>query len=802
MKLFRKKHTAEPADIVYEKWRTSFSLFQDRRFLPEGGEGYRSGIENGSLRLQLEKRNIFAWTDDPLYRYDNFRLKASLSILKTNGYSSAGVLFRKTDNLSYYYFLVSNRGFFRLDMVINGSPSVLVDWTGCPEFDPEDFSVAVIADGGSFSLYLNDSWIGEAYDDSLSAGTLAFGGQNYDEKDNAVFLLNKIEIESRPVFLERITGKKASEQVSRKARLEFGRSLMKTGHYPAALFEMNQILSEEKDAEVLVLASECCINLEQYDRAEAFLDEVPEAQRDAACILRRSSLLYLTNRFLELRDLLNTGLSEENRTAALMNLLGNAEFALGNWKAAAAAYRESVGLDESQPLFALNAARALEKVGETEAAAGMYGRAATLYFRQHEYEELETILPFLEKLDSGSRAVSAETEILKSKLMFHNEDFQNAYSIFTGLIKNKKADSTVYYLKALIDARNGDEGKASAAFKKAVEMEPEYYLYHFKQAEYLFTSGGSYKSSLEKAVELAPEDPWVLNLAGLAAMNEGRTEEAVELFSRASEAAASEEEITVNLSEAVFLSGRPDDALSILNTGSASQLNQRGNILARRGRYPAAAAEYEAAYSLERDNVDILLNLAGACIETDAFSRAEELLVRSLELSENDSAYNMMGNLALLKGEYKRAEAAFVKAIELNPLSEESVCNLADLYLSREKLNDADMLLSAFRGNDPGERFGQLKDRVFRLRTDVFSCSICSREWFVPKKMPVQSALKLVGEPPDDMPAGKCGSCGKVYCIGCTKENLVDGRLVCASCGSPLKLSEDWMRYLYHEKGF
>ena len=84
----------------------------------------------------------------------------------------------------------------------------------------------------------------------------------------------------------------------------------------------------------------------------------------------------------------------------------------------------------------------------------------------------------------------------------------------------------------------------------------------------------------------------------------------------------------------------------------------------------------------------------------------------------------------------------------------------------------------------------------------VYRCSNCGEEWVVPKKLPEQPALQLVGEPPDNMPAGKCVECGKIYCIGCVKDTLSEGRLVCLDCGARLKLSEDWMRYLYHQQDY
>ena len=58
--------------------------------------------------------------------------------------------------------------------------------------------------------------------------------------------------------------------------------------------------------------------------------------------------------------------------------------------------------------------------------------------------------------------------------------------------------------------------------------------------------------------------------------------------------------------------------------------------------------------------------------------------------------------------------------------------------------------------------------------------------------------------PPDESPAGICPRCGKVYCIACRKDDLVENRFTCPDCGETLKLSDNRLRYLvrqYIKKG-
>ena len=796
MRLFRKKDTPAQTDVVFEKWHTAFSFFRDHRFEPESSGDYCSRIENGKLTLEINKRNLFAWTDDPLYRYDNFLLKAELGMDPSNAYSSAGFLFRRTEDLSYYYLLISNKGYYRLDLVLNGTPSCLIDWTPCAGFSAEKFNLVISADGGRISLYLNSVWIGHVFDDALAAGGFSFAGQNYDEQENALFHLYRFEVESRPAKLETRREKLLPQAVDAAARMRFAESRLRSGHYQAALIEVRQALGQKPDdAGLLLMGADCCINLGMYAEASGFLERTPEHERDQRWYLQKAGMLYMKNDFLELRNFLRDSLGAVAENPAACNLLGNAEYALGNWEESVAAYKSAVELDTGQPLFAFNAARALQKCGLNGDAAAMYGDAARLYFRQERYDELEGILPFLDKIDDNP-----ETDILRAKLLFHNGEYDEAGDIFNRLIDGETTDSAVFYLYALIKTTLRED--ASVLFSRAAELEPGYYLYHFKFAEYLFLNGEDCTEPLAKAVELASDDPWVLNLAGQVSAASGDFGAAVESYGKALESAPEESVIRVNYSEALFLMGSPDDALSLLGGDDPALVNQRGNILSRMKSYGEAVREYEAALDADRGNVDIMMNLAAACIESDSYVRAEELLVKVLDSSENAHAYNMMGNLAALKGEYGRAEAAFTKALEVDPEYVDAVCNLAELLISRERLHDADMLLQRSEPEDPGERFMRIKAAVFNARMNRFDCSSCEADWVVPKKIPEQPALKLIGEPPDSMPAGKCSSCGAVYCIGCAKEHLEGGRLVCAECGAPLKLSEDWMRYIYHKEGF
>ena len=60
--------------------------------------------------------------------------------------------------------------------------------------------------------------------------------------------------------------------------------------------------------------------------------------------------------------------------------------------------------------------------------------------------------------------------------------------------------------------------------------------------------------------------------------------------------------------------------------------------------------------------------------------------------------------------------------------------------------------------------------------------------------------LNLTAQPPDNLPAGICINCGKIYCIGCGKENLdTTGRFRCLECGEYLKIQHNGVAYILND---
>jgi tetratricopeptide (TPR) repeat protein len=453
-------------------------------------------------------------------------------------------------------------------------------------------------------------------------------------------------------------------------------------------------------------------------------------------------------------------------------------------------------------MYWINAARSEEFLGRESNAFTGYLEAAKILFREEDYIELAAILPVVERLNPEDPGVLG----LKAKVAFGEERYDESESDLKQVLDSATEDSSIYYLYGLLLAMRGERREADRYLEKAAELEPDYYLYWFRLGENRHLLGLEAEDAIMRALELSGEDIWVLNLAGLIHLEHDRNEAAFEVLRRAYEQSDADEDsdkeeyedIAINYSEALFRTGRLDQAYKILEDweGTSRVLNQLGNLRSRDGDFEAACDVYERAARQEPEDRDITLNWAAACIEADRILQAEELLARILESGPDSGAYNLMGNAARIKGEYLRADAAFDEALRTDPKNLDAALNLVDVRILRGRFQDAKETIETYLSGVTHPRLESLKETI-REKTELeIVCDVCGRSWIVERNPAEQPPLRLLGELPDESPAGKCPECGKVLCIGCAKETLEDGRFHCPDCHTPLKLASDQLRLI------
>jgi tetratricopeptide (TPR) repeat protein/predicted RNA-binding Zn-ribbon protein involved in translation (DUF1610 family) len=833
----RRQAAPEPGSLVEELWVASMSGPKEGRFLEIEAEGYsgrylrsdgrQAPFGGPCLELALSKSDLFAWTEAPLYRHSDFVLEGELAMPAGQAHSACGFLFRYQDEGNFYSALVSNRGFFRLDVIFNGSPRALVAWTELPsavsaskDSSPpkgyagdDPFSLRVIARGGHFTIVIDDDWVAEAADESFNRGHMAFAAQNYGEGDGTRFELLSCMVDSRPVEVETWYYRWNYYIVpDAEARRRLAETLFAMGESLATAVQIRKIERRRPlDADELFLKAEAALRLGLEEEAQAALDaclSLNPAKTEAA--EEKANLLYLRGRYLELRDELDRILPSRRDNARLLCLSGHARFGLGDFAGAAIEYRAAADLDQMQALFRMNEARAWDQAGKKTEAAEAYLAAARLFSAQEADDDLALALHRLTAL----KAKSAEVKEIKAKALYRGGKKEEAAKLLAELVVKGSLDSGTHYTLGLILAEKGQGEKALERFKAALALEPDFPLYAFRYAERLFLlarPADELRAAIERAIELAPSDGWTLNLAGQEALARGDLAQARGFLEAARKALPGAQEPAINLSDLESREGRTDLGLAALAAfgENAACRNQAGNVLARAAeasaseeertdRLEAASREYLRATILEPRLAEYQANLAASYMELERYSEAEDRIRKTLDLGSGPRGLLLAGNLARVYGDFPRAEAAYRLGLEASPSDGALLAALGRCYISLRNLPKARTLASRL-AMVASESASRLDAEIEEAATEGLSCALCGRKWRVPRELGPQSGANVRAMPPDESPAGACPRCGKIFCIACRKAELSDSRFTCPDCGEALKLSDNRLRYLVRE---
>ncbi|MBE3131403.1 MAG: hypothetical protein IMZ54_11910, partial [Acidobacteria bacterium] len=193
---------------------TSFGWLAEKPFPRTETAAYGARYERGAYLLELRKAGYFAW--EPLAgdrTYSDFALRVELGIDPANGHSAVGVLLRYRDDENFYSFLVSGRGLFRFDLLRNNHPVPLIEWTALPAApaggggrrggEGGGRKVRIIAHGSRFTFAVDEEWVAEIEEETIASGSVAFAAQNFAEAERGVFRLRHLELDARPLAVER-----------------------------------------------------------------------------------------------------------------------------------------------------------------------------------------------------------------------------------------------------------------------------------------------------------------------------------------------------------------------------------------------------------------------------------------------------------------------------------------------------------------------------------------------------------------------------------------------------------------------
>ncbi|MDR2661513.1 MAG: tetratricopeptide repeat protein [Treponema sp.] len=899
---------ADPDDIVEEQWQANFSREDipgrqaHVRFFITSENLYRAYLYENALHLGLKKTNCIAWTEDMQFRYQDLDMRGRIRLERGGGYAAAGFIFRMVDDLTYYMALVSNRGYFRLDLVRNSTPLALAGWTEAPGLpvleeereDPVEFDLEVIAYGSRILLLINGQWAGAWNDSSLPEGRIGFAAASYDPRKGPA--ADGREFAAEASLLSFSLDSRITEVGSRydmledtglpENRVRLAETFTALGQVNAALVQLRKAWEDRERAAAalaaevataedrvvlaaiqietpetyvrkpkeLFLAAKLALALEQWDETEEYLEALAGSERadTGEELLKqagnmKAAFLYSRGRYNDLvqwaADTLDAAAGGDGTKgeaaslfadpAALYNLLGHAYFNAGEYQKAAESYDRAGELDGKNGMAAKNAAASYELLNQNEAALERYLKAGRIFLAGNYYEELGLLIPKFRLLGSANW----EARALIGKWSFGIEDWKTAGEELDRAEELRKEteasdqgegakvpapDPALYFLQGLLLSRSGRRREALPLFEKAVNYAPDYPLFRFRLAENRFMLDRNpedprFLSDLEAALRVNREEEeetygWVHNFAAHVALSRGDMDQAKSFMDRAAAILGEIPAVRVNRAVALYLTGSHDEALKVLESKQGEDpeglmANCAGNLLVRSRRFEEADGYYRRALIIAPDNVQYRCNRASCLIELGRYGEADDVLTaggRGISPETNPDVLELIAFVAVKKGEYKRAGAAALAALKIDPDHVPSLISLGwtkafggrwdELEEVLDHLDQLELSADAAKGRDDLERW--MEEALYR----TVRCALCGREWRVERNGTSVPAIKLYAMPPDDMPAGACPGCGKTYCVGCRKDDLDEsGRFTCPDCGKTLKLSDSGLKALLYD---
>lgn len=110
--------------------------------------------------------------------------------------STYGLYFRQQGD-SFYEFVVSDDGYFRLDLLYRGQWTELIGWTYTPAIQAgQDNRLTVMASGSNIFIFINEQHVAQAYDTHLASGSLGLVAAVYNQDDRGQFEFDNFEVRS------------------------------------------------------------------------------------------------------------------------------------------------------------------------------------------------------------------------------------------------------------------------------------------------------------------------------------------------------------------------------------------------------------------------------------------------------------------------------------------------------------------------------------------------------------------------------------------------------------------------------
>lgn len=342
-----------------------------------------------------------------------------------------------------------------------------------------------------------------------------------------------------------------------------------------ALAEIDQALHLRPDWEQAILFKVQLL-LETPDRAveslQTFISRNPQS-REARLALAR--VLVDAKRYDESRQAFSALLETRKDDPELLYAVGLLSLQLGDMAGAETHLRHLLKLDNGGDRDSVHfylgqiaeegqrwseAVDLYDQVGQDSSRfVAARGRAAALLARQGRIEEARAVLRHGAEISSKERITLIVAE---SKLLLEAKRPQEASNVLEAALAANSEDPTLLYESAMVADRLGQHGKLETRLRKLIQLKPDH-AHAYNALGYTLVDRNlrldEAQKLIDKALSLAPEDPYILDSMGWLLFRRGKTIQAEEYLRRAL-ALRPDAEIAAHLGEVLWVLNRREEA--------------------------------------------------------------------------------------------------------------------------------------------------------------------------------------------------------------------------------------------------
>lgn len=213
----------------------------------------------------------------------------------------------------------------------------------------------------------------------------------------------------------------------------------------------------------------------------------------------------------------------------------------------------------------------------------------------------------------------------------------------------------------------------------------------------------------DELLHARPNDPGLLELSAVIALQSGRTGLAVERFEKQIRLQPGNALAHSNLCMALHSLGRDEEAFQhgqqaiLLQPDLADAWNNLGNIYKSGNNLHKALEHYEKALELDGSDPRVHVNAGGVSQLLGNLEKAEQRYRDAITLAPGfAAAHNNLGTVLQKLERYEEAAAVFRQGLELEPGNPETQTNLASLLLEQGEVEEARNILDGVLQQNPG----------------------------------------------------------------------------------------------------